>query len=156
MIETYARQLSSLVNTIPFEQLDHGAIVITPPQMREWYARMEALQATQHTVLTREPDGVISGITDVSWSQHKPTFIEQMFTGVRPDARGRGIGKWIKAAMLEKLRRDYPRAEWLVTGNAESNGPMLSINRRLGFRQFRAGSEYQISRDRLAEAVKKD
>ena len=153
MIEEFAPQLASLLNMIPFEELDHGEIVITPPQMREWYARMAATDTTQHTVLTREPDGVISGITDVSWTKHRPAFVEQMFTGVRPDARGRGIGKWIKATMLEKIRRDYPDVAWISTGNAESNAPMLSINRRLGFKQHRAGAEYQISRDRLAEKV---
>jgi GNAT superfamily N-acetyltransferase len=106
-------------------------------------------------VLTREPDGVISGITDVTYTRHLPTLVEQMFTGVRPDARGRGLGKWIKAAMLEKLRAEYPQAQWMSTGNAESNGPMLSINHRLGFKQYRAGAEYQVSRERLAEVVGK-
>ncbi len=106
-----------------------------------------------HTVLTREPDGSISGMTDVSYTPHQPTFIHQMFTGVRPDARGRGLGKWLKAAMLEKIHADYPKVEWWITGNAESNAPMLSINHRLGFKQYRAGAQYQISRDKLAEIV---
>jgi hypothetical protein len=63
------------------------------------------------------------------------------------------MGKWIKATMLEKLRREHPDAVWITTGNAESNAAMLSINHRLGFRQYRAGAQYQISRDRLAEIV---
>ena len=153
MLDDYAPLLAGLLNTIPFEQLDHGEFVITPTKMRAWYARMAATDTTQHTVLTREPDGVISGMTDVSFTPHLPTLVEQMFTGVRPEARGRGLGKWIKATKLEKLRAEYPQAEWMITGNAESNGPMLSINHRLGFRQYRAGAEYQISRDRLAEIV---
>ena len=111
------------------------------------------LDLDQHTVLTREPDGSISGITDVSFTPHLPTLIEQMFTGVRPEARGRGLGKWIKAAMLEKIRAEHAQAEWMITGNAESNGPMLSINHRLGFKEYRAAAVYQLSRDRLAEVV---
>jgi hypothetical protein len=31
---------------------------------------------------------------------------------------------------------------------------MLAINKQLGFRQYRAGTEYQIDRDRLAARVK--
>jgi mycothiol synthase len=153
MLEEYAPTIGGLLNTIPWDDLDHGEIVITPEQMREWYRRMAAVDRDQHTVLTRERDGVISGITDVSFTPHLPTLIEQMFTGVRPGARGRGLGKWIKAAMLEKIRAEHPEAVWMLTGNAESNGPMLSINRRLGFFQYRAGSEYQVSRERLAEVV---
>jgi len=153
MLEHYAPTIGGLLNTIPWEDLDHGEIVITPEQMREWYRRMAIMDLDQHTVLTREPDGSISGITDVSFTPHLPTLIEQMFTGVRPEARGRGLGKWIKAAMLEKIRAEHAQAEWMITGNAESNGPMLSINHRLGFKEYRAAAVYQLSRDRLAEVV---
>jgi GNAT superfamily N-acetyltransferase len=103
-----------------------------------------------HTLLTREPDGEISSITDTNWAPYRPTIFEQQFTGVLPSARGRGLGKWIKAAMLLHLRALHPEAEWVSTENAGSNAPMLAINKKLGFRQYRAGTEYQISRDALA------
>ncbi len=44
----------------------------------------------------------------------------------------------------------YPAAEWFVTDNAGSNAPMLGINTKMGFKTYRVGSEYQITRDRLA------
>ena len=59
----------------------------------------------------------------------------------------------IPDAMLEKIRAEHPHAEWMITGNAESNGPMLSINHRLGFKEHRAGAVYQVSRERLAEVA---
>jgi mycothiol synthase len=149
----YAAQLSSLLNTIPFEQLDHGEIVITPPQMSEWYERMAAVQETSHTVVTREPDGSLSAMTDTTWSPHMPAVIHQQFTGVRPDARGRGIGKWIKAVMVRRVHELYPEAQWITTYNASSNDPMLAINHALGFRRHRVGAEYQISRDDLAKNI---
>lgn len=153
MLEEYAPRLSSLLNSIPWDDLDHGEIVITPAEIREWDRRMAVTESTVHTVVARERDGDISAITDVSYCRHLPTLVEQMFTGVKPETRGRGMGKWIKATMLEKLRREHPDAVWITTGNAESNAAMLSINHRLGFRQYRAGAQYQISRDRLAEIV---
>jgi GNAT superfamily N-acetyltransferase len=151
----YAPQLSSMLNTIPFEALDHGEIVITPERMREWYARMEIGGEKLHTVMTREPDGVVSGVTDTNWAPYRPANIHQQFTGVRPDARGRGLGKWIKAAMLLHLRKVYPDAEYVVTDNAGSNAPMLQINRMMGFKPYRTGTDYQITRDRLAERLRK-
>lgn len=149
----YAPQLSAILNTIPFEGLEHGDIVITPEVMREFYAQMAVTGEVQHTVLTREPDGVMSGLTDVGWAQYHRGLIYQWFTGVRPDARGRGLGKWIKAAMLLHLRERYPDALWISTDNAGSNAPMLKINRAMGFKIYRQGTVYQITRDNLEKRL---
>ena len=48
----------------------------------------------------------------------------------------------------------YPMAEWVVTDNAGSNAPMLAINMKMGFKQYRVGTEYQVSRDALAARLK--
>jgi GNAT superfamily N-acetyltransferase len=149
MREDFCPQLTAMLNTMPWENMDHGDIVVTPEQLSEWYGRMALQGITEHTMLTREPDGVISGITDMNYVPYKPTMVHQGFTGVRTDARGRGLGKWLKAAMLLHVREVYPDLEWVVTENAGSNAPMLAINTRIGFKQYRAGSEYQIMRDRL-------
>ena len=142
-----------MLNTMPFEHLDHGEIVVTPEKMRDFYERLELSGEVQHTVVTREPDGTISGITDITWAPYRSAFIEQRFTGVRPEARGRGLGKWIKAAMLLHIRDLYPGTRWIATGNARSNAPMLKINRALGFKPYRTGNEYQIIRDRLGGSL---
>jgi hypothetical protein len=55
--------------------------------------------------------------------------------------------------MLAHVRELYPDLRWVITGNAASNAPMLAINKRLGFKEYRAGAEYQISRGRLAARV---
>src|SRR5436853_6077175 len=100
---------------------------------------MDLLHEVHHVVLTREPDGTISGMTDVSWAPHRPTMVVQMFTGVRPETRGRGIGKWIKALMLDRIHHRYPEVDWISTGNANSNGPMVAIKQQLGVMVSRVG-----------------
>src|SRR5712691_883816 len=150
----YAPQLSTMLNTIPMEGLEHGDEVITPETMVEWYARNEMSGRVPHVMLTREPDGVVSGITDMIYAGYNPTIVYQGFTGVRPDARGRGLGKWLKAAMAIHMHELYPAAESFTTDNASSNAPMLAINTKMGFKQYRVGSEYQISRDALAARLK--
>ena len=150
----YAPQLSAMLNTIPMEDLDHGDEVITPEVMVEWYASNEMSGRIPHVMFTREPDGVISGITDMIYASYNPTIVFQGFTGVRPEARGRGLGKWLKAAMAIHIHELYPAAEWFTTENAGSNAPMLAINTKMGFKQYRVGSEYQISRDDLASRLR--
>ncbi len=153
MLEEFAPQFGALLNTMPWDDLEHGEIAVTPEVLRHEYGRMDLAGVKHHTVLTREPDGAISGMTDMSWAPHRPKMLAQLFTGVRTDARGRGIGKWIKAYMLDRMHRMYPDAEWISTGNADSNGPMLAINMRMGFKRHRWGAEYQINRDQLAERL---
>jgi mycothiol synthase len=150
----FAKQRSALLNTIPFEGLEIGDIVVTPERIREHHERAALTGTVYHDVLTREPDDSISGMTDVSWAPYRRTHIEQQFTGVLPDARGRGLGKWIKAAMVLHIRELYPDAEWISTGNAGSNAPMLKINRAMGFKPYRTAVDYQVSRDMLKERIR--
>jgi GNAT superfamily N-acetyltransferase len=151
MWEDYCPQLTAMLNTMPWEEMDHGDIVVTPEQLAEWYGRMKMQGMLEYTMLTREPDGVISGITDMSFAPFRAKMIHQGFTGVRADARGRGLGKWLKAAMLLHVLEIYPDLEWVVTENAGSNAPMLAINTQMGFKRYRAGTEYQITRERLTK-----
>jgi GNAT superfamily N-acetyltransferase len=155
MWEEYCPQFSSLLNAMPWDDLDHGDIVVTPAQLADWYSRLDEQGGSDHTMITREPDGSISGITDMNYAPYMPQFIDQGFTGVRADARGRGLGKWLKAAMLLHVRDIYPGLQTVITGNASSNGPMLAINKAMGFKQHRAGNEYQISVNKLREASRR-
>jgi mycothiol synthase len=150
----FAAQRTTLLNTMPFESLELGDIVVTPDRIREWNEQSALAGKVLHNVLTREADGTISGMTDVEWALYSRTHIQQQFTGVLPTARGRGIGKWIKAAMLLHIKELYPDAQWVATGNAQSNTPMLKINRDLGFKPYRTGVEYQITRDELGAKLK--
>jgi hypothetical protein len=145
----FSAAISTMLNTMPFDDMEHGEIVVTPETMAEQYEWMETRQASHHSYLTREPDGTISGITDIGYSPLQPDRVNQRFTGVRTDSRGRGLGKWLKASMLEYIRATYPEAEWVSTGNANSNEPMLGINHKLGFRRYRANTTYQIRREAL-------
>jgi GNAT superfamily N-acetyltransferase len=153
--EEYCPQFSALLNSMPWDDLDHGDIVVTPATLADWYSRLDEQGGTDYTMLTREPDGSISGITDMSYAPYMSKFIDQGFTGVRGDARGRGLGKWLKAAMLLHVREIYPGLETVITGNAASNGPMLAINKKMGFKEHRPGNEYQMTVEKVREASRR-
>ncbi|WP_407285997.1 GNAT family N-acetyltransferase [Streptomyces sp. BP-8] len=55
-------------------------------------------------------------------------------TGTRPAFRGRGLARLAKAACLHRAR-DHGCTE-AFTGNDAADTPMLTINRRLGYRPF--------------------
>jgi len=85
------------------------------------------------TLVSQEPDGAISGITDTQYDPATPELVRQYFTGVAPAHRCRGLATWLKAEMLVRIRERYPQAKRVTTNNSTDNAPMLAINRALGF-----------------------
>lgn len=64
---------------------------------------------------------------------HSPQCLYVEATGIHRKYRGRGLGKFLKASSALDLRRNIPSLKYILTGNEETNAPMLSINRAMGF-----------------------
>jgi len=62
----------------------------------------------------------------------RPDTLRVGYTGTHPDFRGRGIGTELKRRAAHFARGRGFR--YLIAGNDSLNGPILAINRRLGFR----------------------
>ncbi len=107
-------------------------------------------------VISREVDGAISGVTNMGYWPEEAPLIQQFITGVRPPYRGRGLGKWLKAANLLRVRRELPEMNVVVTGNATTNEAMLSINERLGFQKHKDGVIAQMSLEALEEYLNRE
>jgi GNAT superfamily N-acetyltransferase len=117
----------------------------TPDHLREWDRSRRATGRERRLVLAiDETTGDTAGYTEVTYDPRVPLLIWQQGTAVIPAHRGRGIGKWVKAAMLERAIRDWPKARVVRTGNADSNAPMLAINTRLGFKQAWADTVWEV------------
>ena len=152
-LDAYAEAMTELLNTMPFEGLDHGDIVVTGEVARDWRERQLSTGSVNPTCVVREADGTISGMTDVIVHPYEPGIVRQNFTGVHPRARGRGLGKWLKAAMVLHVREAHPGTRWIATENAGSNASMLSINHALGFTLHRTSTFYQLDREALRGIV---
>ena len=105
------------------------------------------------SVLAFEDDGTISSVSDVTYNSKRPREGSQGFTGVRKECRGRGLGKWVKAAMLLHLREKYPTVEFVRAGNASANASILSINRRMGFQTIFHRYDFNIKIDQIYEKM---
>ncbi|MEV6315180.1 GNAT family N-acetyltransferase [Streptomyces sp. NPDC051776] len=64
-------------------------------------------------------------------------------TGVLPEHRGRGLGRWMKAASIRDARARHPGLAGLVTDTADDNLPMRAINEALGYVPTHHTVEYQ-------------
>lgn len=78
-------------------------------------------------------NGECVGFTQLSCPAGRPGIAFQEDTLVTGGHRGHGLGMALKVANLAQLARELPRVRTIYTWNAEENGPMLDINRRMGF-----------------------
>jgi mycothiol synthase len=117
----------------------------TPAQIREFDRSRRAMGRERRLVLAIHSDtGDTAGYTELVYDPNISHLIWQSGTAVIPSHRGHGLGKWLKAAMLERALGDWPKARLIRTGNADSNAPMLAINTRLGFKPAWADSIWEV------------
>ncbi|MFW9923935.1 MAG: GNAT family N-acetyltransferase [Candidatus Thorarchaeota archaeon] len=153
IIEDYCNMYTETMNQQPLGEIE-GRAKITPESRRITEQRFEKLGYIWHAVITREKDGKISGVTDVTFIPDRPYKIYQELTGVLMDYRGKGLGKWLKSEMLFFLRKKYPDVKYISTGNANSNAPMLAINIKMGFKPHLPIRNYKFYINDLENRIK--
>ncbi|GAA5513481.1 mycothiol acetyltransferase [Deinococcus carri] len=145
---TRAADLMMVMNTAPRGDLDVEDWTITPEMVRAWESMIE--EAGERCFFLAAEDtrsGQLAGYTEVLWSPERAALVYQGATAVRPEARGQGLGKWLKAAMLRHVRAHCPGARWVRTNNANENAAMLGINVALGFAPWASFTEWQVRLD---------
>ena len=105
----------------------------TPVAFDLW--RKEVLESPAATpdayYIAVSPEGRYLGVSNLWRSLEDPTFIWQGLTGVRREARGKGIAMALKLATVE-YARTHGIGE-IKTWNDQRNQPMLRINEAMGF-----------------------
>lgn len=133
------------INRAPRDDLDMEDFHWTPQQIREFEKIGRACGTQVWTMYARErAGGRIAGFTDVAWNPNRPALLEQRGTAVFGEFQNLGLGRWLKAAMMEKVLADRPEVRFVRTGNADSNAPMRKINTELGFKPHRASFVWQV------------
>lgn len=134
----------SLMNTVP-----HGDLTDEPWQHTVESVLTEAAeQVAQHwhrwvAVTVEEATGAFVGFTEVVLAESTPDHAWQGGTAVHPDHRRRGLGRWLKGAMAERLLAEHPEIRYVNTENAYVNEPMLAINTAMGFEIVHTMSDWQ-------------
>ena len=149
-LEAYCTLYTEIDNQQPLGDLEGAQMTITPEVMRHDHEDAAKRGDTWITAITREADGTISGLTDILYNPQRPHRVAIRLTGVKDNYRGRGLGKWVKAAMMLHIKENYPDFKYVTTDNADSNAPMLSINNRLGFKPYKEDRTYKMRVEEVA------
>jgi GNAT superfamily N-acetyltransferase len=141
LVEGFAAAKSAM-NDAPTDDIDMGDRVYSAEVVRQDEQGVRAIGFTSWTtVAVHEASGAVAGLTQLEFAA--PPRAYQDDTAVVPAHRGSGLGLWVKADMLIRLRAERPDLTEVITGNAASNEHMLRINTRLGYRPYRAVAEWQ-------------
>lgn len=137
-----------VMNTAPTGDLDWEDEVMTAERWRAMEDDWSARQMTPWTLGARETArGRLVGFTTMVLRARWPAVAEQEDTGVLVEHRNRGLGRLLKASMMLRVMEERPEVEAVSTWNADSNAPMLAINRAMGFRAVEEWAEWQADHD---------
>jgi len=151
ILEDYCTIYTEVLNQAPRDELTTGDEVFNPEKWKKMEAQTKETGRTWISSVVTAQNGDIAGLTDIGYDPSTPTVVYQYLTGVQEKYRGRGLGKWLKAAMLLKIRDEYPDVELVSTSNATSNEPMLVINQKMGFRMKLESYMFEVEVEKIKE-----
>lgn len=127
---SWTRQLHDLYTALEGDIPDNIEIVSIP--FDDWMAQaIDNPQALSSGFFVAFDGERMVGLTELVGVDGQPTSLNQELTGVRASHRGRGIATALKAYALSWAKESG--YEKVKTSNAQSNGPMLAVNTKLGF-----------------------
>lgn len=132
------------MNDMPVGDLDYGSVAWDADRVRAMAKVIADRGDTLLTIAAVHDDGTMAGYTEILLPQGAPPRAQQYDTAVVPAHRGHGLGLWVKAAMVRRLRAEHPGVVEIETDNAEDNVHMLAVNHALGFRSYRRTREFQL------------
>lgn len=142
LVDRFAGVLG-VMNTAPHGQ-DFSVVATTPDQVQAWdQARLERGTPWWTAAIRHDESDELIGFTQIVFSGAEPRLGFQLGTAVDPAHRTLGLGRWLKAAMLDRVRAERSELEVLVTWNAGGNAAMVGINRQLGFREVQRFGQWR-------------
>ncbi|WP_181274636.1 GNAT family N-acetyltransferase [Brevibacterium oceani] len=134
VLESWTRLREQMDEDVPVGDLTRPVTHASTAAIRSHEERMDDQGWVLVSSMAHVGDLAV-GYTEIMVSVHAPEIVIQEDTLVDRAYRGRGIGRALKVANLRQLPAvpATASAKWVQTYTATNNGPMLALNRDLGF-----------------------
>ena len=148
-LEELAVLLTDLLRDMP-EEGDSGmnyTVKVEDMKKQVIWRRENKIPSYKVILFNEKNDPVAVTVAELSLANPRNAF--QAMTGVRRDYRGRGLARWLKAAMFNKLGEEFPQNEKFITVMRAVNEPMQKINAQMGYILEREGAEFKIELEKM-------
>ncbi|MCW8306919.1 GNAT family N-acetyltransferase [Acidiphilium sp. PA] len=142
----------ALVHDLAVYERAPDAVDMTAPML---HAALFGDRPLAHAIVAEDEDllGFALYFTSFStWTGKAGIYLEDLF--VKPQARGRGIGKaLLRHLAAEAIRRDCARLEWQVL---DWNAPAIAFYRSLGAEPLDEWTRYRVKGEALEALAKQE
>ena len=136
--------LALVMNSAPREDFEEEDEVLTPAAWRELESHVIDSKCQLHNLIAvHKPTGDFVGYTQIKTQDLQPDLAWNWDTAVDSRHRNKGLGRWLKAMLIQRVVGAYPDLERVDTFNAGSNEPMLEINLEMGFEPIHVANAWQ-------------
>jgi GNAT superfamily N-acetyltransferase len=144
LAQTFATSRRAM-DDMPMDDTDYGTVAWDVDRVRAAAKAVEQRGDQLHTVVAIDTrDDSIAGFTELVVPGHGTGDGQHYGTGVLPEHRGHGLGRWMKAKSIRQAHRRYPDLGGLLTDTADSNTHMRHINDSLGYVPTHTTLQYQL------------
>ncbi|MGX1676345.1 GNAT family N-acetyltransferase [Streptomyces sp. NPDC055400] len=144
LAQTFAASRRAM-DDMPMEATDHGTTAWDVDRVRAAAKAVEQRGDHLHTVVAIDTsNGSITGFTELVVPGGGTGDAQHYGTGVLPEHRGHGLGRWMKAEAIRQAHGHYPDLGGLLTDTADSNTHMRHISDSLGYVPTHTTLQYQL------------
>ena len=142
LVESLLVLLGQLAVDAPTGLVDFEEEALTPARFAEMLERENAMGRSRYETVALTPARQVAAQSTLSVPRDGGTEAFQWGTFVHRQHRGHKLGLAVKAVNLRALQASRDDLLLVTTQNAETNGYMISINERMGFRPVEDAAEF--------------
>ncbi len=152
-IATWLSLFKEFIEEMPSEGQSGAPFRMTREEVRQVEALRRQTRQYLYTAALFDGSGRMIGHSNMASHNYPPTEWHQAMTGIVRPWRGKGLSKWLKAAMFVRTGEDFPESRYIVTEMRSVNEPILAVNRAMGFEQISEGYEWSIDLEALTQVI---
>jgi GNAT superfamily N-acetyltransferase len=144
LAQTFAASRRAM-DDMPMDDTDYGTVTWDVDRVRAAAKAVEQRGDRLHTVVAVDAStGSVAGFTELVIPGNGTGDGQHYGTGVLPEHRGHGLGRWMKAESIRQAHERYPDLGGLLADTASSNTHMRQINDSLEYTPRHMTHQYQL------------